>query len=199
MQVGWCRPPPRVVHVVGRRVGRVLCVFALWCTGTGAHWPWPPPSAPSQVVAAEPPADNSSRGCRYDCGCSGGARRRSLVRPARYCAARHGTARAGMPRRTAPHHGMPTLGTLRRHATTGPGSAPAPPTTPAVAAGALPNITPSPALTATALPINTPTTSAVEGGERSRVERQMARWMWKERERLRAQCANKCAVPMVVL
>ena len=52
MQVGWGRPPPRVVHVVGRRVGRVLCVFALWCTGTGAHWPWPPPSAPSQVAAA---------------------------------------------------------------------------------------------------------------------------------------------------
>jgi len=107
---------------------------------------------------------------------AGSARRRSLVRPARYCAARHGTARhgtarAGMPRRTAPHHGMPTLGTLRRHATTGPGSAPAPLTTPAVAAGALPNITPSPALTVTALPINTPTalpintppTSAVEG------------------------------------
>ena len=53
MQVGWGRPPPRVVHVVGRRVGGVLCVFALWCTGTGAHWPWPPPSAPSQVAAAE--------------------------------------------------------------------------------------------------------------------------------------------------
>ena len=46
MQVEWGRPPPRVVHVVVRRVGRVLCVFALWCTGTGAHWPGllhPPP------------------------------------------------------------------------------------------------------------------------------------------------------------
>ena len=61
-----------------------------------------------------------------------------------------------MPRRTAPHHGMPALGTLRRHAATGPGSAPAPPTTPAVAAGALPTITPSPALTAAALTTNTP-------------------------------------------
>ena len=36
--------------------------------------------------------------------------------------ARHGTARAGMPRRTEPHHGMPGLGTLRRHATARPGS-----------------------------------------------------------------------------
>ena len=36
--------------------------------------------------------------------------------------ARHGTARAGMPRRTEPHHGMPGLGTLRRHATAWPGS-----------------------------------------------------------------------------
>ena len=34
MQVGWGRPPPRVVHVVGRRGGGVLCVFALWCMGT---------------------------------------------------------------------------------------------------------------------------------------------------------------------
>ena len=34
MQIGWGRPPLRVVHVVGRRVGGVLCVFALWCTGT---------------------------------------------------------------------------------------------------------------------------------------------------------------------
>ena len=79
-----------------------------------------------------------------------------------------------MPRRTAPHHGMPALGTLRRHAATGPGSAPAPPTTPAVAAGALPNITPSPCPdcdrsayqhTDQLVPINTPPTSATEGGE----------------------------------
>ena len=34
MQVGWGKSPPRVVHVVGRRVGGVLCVFALWFTGT---------------------------------------------------------------------------------------------------------------------------------------------------------------------
>ena len=34
MQVEWGRPPPRVVHVVGRRGGGVLCVFALWCMGT---------------------------------------------------------------------------------------------------------------------------------------------------------------------
>ena len=34
MQVGWGKSPPRVVHIVGRRDGGVLCVFALWCMGT---------------------------------------------------------------------------------------------------------------------------------------------------------------------
>ena len=59
MQVGWGKSPPRVVHIVGRRDGGVLCVFALWCMGTldltsSIRSP--------QVAAAEPPADNSSRG-----------------------------------------------------------------------------------------------------------------------------------------
>ena len=52
MQVGWGRPPPRVVHVVGRRGGGVLCVFALWCTGTLALTS---SIRSPQVVAAEPP------------------------------------------------------------------------------------------------------------------------------------------------
>ena len=58
MQVGWGKSPPRVVHIVGRRDGGVLCVFVLWCMGTLALTS----SIRSPQVAAEPPADNSSRG-----------------------------------------------------------------------------------------------------------------------------------------
>ena len=72
MQMGWGRPPLRMVHVVGRRVGGVSCVFALWCTGTLALAS-SMGSAPSQVAAAEPPADNSSQGFRCGRECSGGA------------------------------------------------------------------------------------------------------------------------------
>jgi hypothetical protein len=65
MQVPWGRPSPRVVHVVGRWGGGVLCVFALWCMSTLALTS---STRSPQVAAAEPPSDNSSRGCRYDCG-----------------------------------------------------------------------------------------------------------------------------------
>jgi hypothetical protein len=53
MQVRCGRSPPRVVHVVGRQGGGVLCVSALWCTGT-PRWPWPSPSPPPppQVATA---------------------------------------------------------------------------------------------------------------------------------------------------
>ena len=65
MQVPWGRPPPRVVHVMGRWGGGVLCVFVLWCMSTLALTS---SIRSPQVAAAEPPSDNSSPGCRYDSG-----------------------------------------------------------------------------------------------------------------------------------
>ena len=119
MQVGWGRPPPRVVHVVGRRVGRVLCVIALWCTGTGAHWPGllHPPSPRWRRWS---PQLTTQAG---DVDMTAGARVARVVGRwyDRLGTARHGTARHELGCRAAlhpPHHGIPALGTLQRHATT---------------------------------------------------------------------------------
>ena len=128
MQVGWGRPPPRVVHVVGRRGGGVLCVFALWCMGTLALTS----SIRSPRWWRRSPQLTTQAG---DVDMAAGARVARVVGRwyDRLGTARHGTARHELACRTALHRttacrgsarygGTPRLGPAR-HATVRLGSA----------------------------------------------------------------------------
>jgi hypothetical protein len=113
MQVPWGRPPPRVVHVVGRWGGGVLCVFALWCMSTLA--------LTSSIRS--PRWRRWSPQLTGDVDMTAGARVARVVGRwyDRLGTARHGTARHELGCRAAlhpPHHGIPALGahaTAARH------------------------------------------------------------------------------------